>query len=564
MSARTLADFEPLGPAERILVDGLDEGVFDRLGDGSRPSEPDPARRIRAGLLRFVILGGPDAPRVHEKGIRLVGAYVDGVLDLEGCRIPRDIGLVDCRFSAAPVLRSAVIDTLFLDGSAMPGLFAERLEARGEIYLRGAEVGGAVFLPGARLGGGLVGDGAAIGGSPADVALDLTGLTTGGSVLLRGARLAGGLSLVNGRLEGDLDATGARMARPEARALDGDGLEAGGDLALLQAEMHGETVLEGSRIAGDAELSRARFLAPGRVAVSFARARIGGAFILREGASLTGLLTLNGARLGNLADAPESWPAPGCLTLNRCVYEGILAAPVDAESRLRWLALQDPERAGDGFWPQPYEQLARVLAGMGHADDARRVLFEKERLQRRARRARIGGAPVRALVAVYDWLLRVTVGYGLKVQLVFGWLLALWIAGAALLMAGEGRDALRPNNAVVLRSPEWVLCARPAGEPVAMSSVGTVREGLARPGESQRTCWRRQPEAASYPKFNAFMYAIDTMLPALDTGQRTYWSPDTRHPFGRVLKNVTYAITIAGWALSLLAVAAFSGIVRVR
>jgi hypothetical protein len=47
--------------------------------------------------------------------------------------MPRDIGLLDCRFDAIPVLRSAVIDTLSLDGSDLPGLNADRLEARGDL-----------------------------------------------------------------------------------------------------------------------------------------------------------------------------------------------------------------------------------------------------------------------------------------------------------------------------------------------------------------------------------------------------------------------------------------------
>ena len=61
---------------------------------------------------------------------------------------------------------------------------------------------------------------------------------------------------------------------------------------------------------------------------------------------------------------------------------------MDAETRLDWLSRQTPERWGEDFWPQPYEQLAAVLGEMGHDEDKRRVLIEKERLSRRARRAR--------------------------------------------------------------------------------------------------------------------------------------------------------------------------------
>jgi len=86
--------------------------------------------------------------------------------------------------------------------------------------------------------------------------------------------------------------------------------------------------------------------------------------------------------------------------------------------------------------------------------------------------------------------------------------------------------------------------------------------GIARPGQSQLACWQGQPESSGFPKFNALIFSADTILPALDTGQRAYWSPDTRDPFGRKVKQFTYFSTIAGWALSLLAVAGFTGLVR--
>ena len=137
--ASSLAGFHPLSAAEAKVVAHLQLGDFDRLGDGLRPEREDPERTVRAELLRFLILGN-DGYRLHEKGLRLSGAWITGILDLEGCRIPRDIGLKDCHFEASPVLRSAIIDNLFLDGSALPGLQAERLEARGCLSLRSAMV----------------------------------------------------------------------------------------------------------------------------------------------------------------------------------------------------------------------------------------------------------------------------------------------------------------------------------------------------------------------------------------------------------------------------------------
>ena len=106
MGGGELDRFAPLSIAETTLVDGIGTGAFDRLGAGGLPRAGDESRRVRAALIRFLLLGGPGVPAMHEKGIRLGGAWITDVLDLEGCRIPRDIGLLDCRFEFTPVLRS--------------------------------------------------------------------------------------------------------------------------------------------------------------------------------------------------------------------------------------------------------------------------------------------------------------------------------------------------------------------------------------------------------------------------------------------------------------------------
>jgi hypothetical protein len=58
------------------------------------------------------------------------------------------------------------------------------------------------------------------------------------------------------------------------------------------------------------------------------------------------------------------------------------------------------------------------------------------------------------------------------------------------------------------------------------------------------------------------MYSLDTLLPVLDMGQRTYWRPNPAKPGGRVAINYFYFQSVVGWALSLLAVAGFSGLVK--
>ena len=147
-----LEEFEPLTEAEQAVIAGLGTGHVTVLGDGTLPGEAGDDRQVRASLIRWLALGAPgdDTVQLHEKGLRIAGALVvsDGEvdpflkqestpgLDLEGCTLAHDLALFACRFQHAPVLRSARVQSLFLNDAALPGLSADRLEARGNVALR--------------------------------------------------------------------------------------------------------------------------------------------------------------------------------------------------------------------------------------------------------------------------------------------------------------------------------------------------------------------------------------------------------------------------------------------
>lgn len=563
MTARRLSDFGALHPAEEKLLGQIDAGEYVQFGDGRLPAEGDDARVIRAELLRLILLGGEDVPRLHEKGLRLRGAVIEGLLDVDGCDIGCDIALADCRFNAVPVLQAAAIDTLLLDGCVLPGLRARRLEARGSVYLRAAQVNGEIAMLGARIGGELAFDGSRIDAG-GETAFDASHATVRGDLSARGARIIGRVRVVGADLAGNLAFAGTHIASPKGIALQADSIRTGGDVSLQAAQIEGEASFIGARVSGDVHLDSVVFEAKDGRALTLNRALIDGALFLRGEAKIRGALSLNGTTVGTVVDEAASWPAPGELLLNRFTYGGFLSGPVDARTRLDWLSRQDPTRWGDDFWPQPYAQLAAVLDAMGHQEEARSVLFEKERLQRRAHRARVKRPVLRGMLLAKDWLLWVTVGYGLQPLIAFVWLLILWLTGVALLGTLQAREEMRPNVAVTLRSPEWVLCAAPRGAPVELISLGAVRQGLAAPGQSQLACFLAQPEAASFPKFNKWMYALEALIPGLEAGQRNYWSPDTRFTLGAAGKLFEYAQRIFGFALGLLAFAGFSGIVKSR
>jgi hypothetical protein len=199
---------------------------------------------------------------------------------------------------------------------------------------------------------------------------------------------------------------------------------------------------------------------------------------------------------------------------------------------------------------------------MGHGEDARAVLIVKERLQRRARRAREKNPIWRAALTALDGVLAVTLAYGRQPLLAFVWLILFWVTGVAVFAHAERHGAFKPNSAVVLRAPEWTLCGLDASEQRVLVANRQAAPGLATGGQTQLSCFRQQWEASSYPEFNAWMYSLDTLLPVLEMGQKAFWRPNPTEPGGELALGYFYFQSIVGWALSLLAVAGFSGLVK--
>ena len=219
------------------------------------------------------------------------------------------------------------------------------------------------------------------------------------------------------------------------------------------------------------------------------------------------------------------------------------------------------------FRPQPWEQCAKVLREMGHPEDARLVLIEKERLQRADRRRRMTSRVERWLRVRWDGFLGATIAYGHRPMRAAAWLGALWVAMLLAFGMAWRMDGFKPNDPFILRGAEWVRCTQPAGAEIVLAAVGPENgsrtvTGLRRPGETRARCFLRQAEGRGYPDFNAAVYAADVLVPLIELGQEARWVPDERSARGWLAKALVYVSILSGWGLSLLAVAGFSGLVK--
>jgi hypothetical protein len=267
------------------------------------------------------------------------------------------------------------------------------------------------------------------------------------------------------------------------------------------------------------------------VALTADRVRVGRVLFLDNGFRAEGAVRLVGGHVGLLLDDEASWPASGNLQLDGFVYTAIAASPTDAKARLAWLARQP----STPFRPQPYQQLAKVLRESGHEADAKRVLIAKERARRKH-----GGLGWVARCG--NWLLGVTIGYGYRPWRALIWAGFWVVVGGMLFGRGYEKEIVIPTKAEAYHSDK-----------------------------------KTKQDTAFYPNFNQWLYALDTLVPIINFGQKDYWGPQVAcNRSGlirgggirlcvleiRVLYLYRWLHIVIGWVLITLVVTGFTNLVR--
>ncbi|MEJ6714371.1 MAG: hypothetical protein QNL16_10515 [Rhodobacterales bacterium] len=497
------------------------------LGDGERPAGPSGARTVRAEVLRYLILGGCKKCCVDESGIDLVGAYVSGALDLNYATAKHRINLDKCRFENAVEAMQLEAPLVSLQGSFLPGLNLQRAKIQGGVFLRNK-------------------------------------FHATGEVSLSGAVIGGQLDCSNGRFDNAL-----------GQALNAHSVQVTGAV-FLKGDFHatGKVSLSGAVIGGQLSCIKGRFEKEKGDALNAQRMRVKASFFWQGVRVDTGSINLNAASVGDLVDDMSSWPLGGRVNLDGFTYERIAGAatPTDAKTRLDWLSRGDTWKGV--FFPQPYEQLAKVLGEMGHHSDRRQVLLEKEtklaayQLQeniklRQDLRAKRDAKPAPAdhsdlcnqvgwlwfrinLIPIWTWLLRVVVGFGYAPQRAAYWAIRVITVATLFYMATYNFGGMVPSAAVVLVSDGWQASMAAAPDMPAQHWLGTDA-GL------------------HYERFSALAFAADVFIPLIDFGQESTWSATTAKgaaSIGFVAYWATWFIKISGWFITALGAAAITGIIR--
>jgi len=488
------AAFGKLSAAEMRLIDFAPHRDLAWVGPSRDRNDPsnDPAtaarwsvdRSIRATLLGWLLTDPGALKHVHPSGIGLGGARITGPLDLSFMHVGAPITLVNC--SVPDGINLSYADTRALDF---------RRDAIGQIEGARAVVHGDFTL-----------------GQGSYATLDLFR-----------ARVDGDLNLSAGHFHGN--------GQPTVSVIDAI---MGGDALFHDGfESDGMVDFRLSSVGGSLSFNSVRFVGNGPTGLNAERAKVGGTLYWTDITSTPQtLLDLEDAQVGALWDDPASWPHPGHLMINGLVYKSFGEAPDDAQVRLRWLALQPP-----GYRAQPFNQLAEVLHDGGREVESIAVMIAK-----RDQRRRFGG--LSAAERAWQFLLKITIGYGYRPLQALWWIVAFVFLGT--LLFGWG-----------------------------------YRAGLVTPTESDayKSFVGKGGCPTHYPPFNSFVYSLENFLPLVDLHQAQHWRPNPRHmrdhqvkllgrrrDLGRMegaaLRVYLWVHILAGWTLTPLFVAGITGLIH--
>jgi hypothetical protein len=380
-------------------------------------------------------------------------------------------------------------------------------------------------------------------------------ITVSGGVLLdKGFTAAGAVRLLRARVTGQLSCNGAQITRPNTRgnALAANEITVGSDVLLNEGfRAEGAVKFSGARIDGC--LSLVDGTIDGPVALMAEGATIGQQLVWSPRRRVTGLVSLERTQVHRLDDDWRKfgayWPNGGLrgrLLLAGFVYDGFGGeGRATSLQRLIWIRSQHrkptlfmeskavqtskagqmdqtgkPRRQG-GFDAQPYEQLARVYRQSGQDSEARQIAIAQRN-------------DLRTYATLGRWrrlgsqLLDVTIKHGYQPLRAVVMLLVVYLVAAGLFWVAQNQaDVMVPKGA-------------------SSSQLAPAAKHC----------------TSAYPCFSPAGFAMDVTIPIIKTGQSDSWRVNAAADFGWVYLWGTWIFTGVGWALTTLAVAGYTGLIR--
>lgn len=584
-----------LHPAEEMLLDACRRGQECTIGE-VRPEKATKENLIRAGFLRYLILGGCEAAPVHARSVKLGGAFVDcdaenveqSELDLEAIIIPRDISLTNCKIDGGVNLRDASCRSVDFNGSEIVRISASRISvkgsvilsdglyAHGEVCFTGCEIDGQLCCDNGHFGGGLIGQGSVIGNN---VLLRSTATNGDDKFVAYGT-----VNFANATIGGNIHCDkGHFLCKDQAFFANRAYIK--GDVSFEDALIVGTVALTGSGIGGSLAFNRTRL--NGKPSLQLRGSKIAGTLYWRDLKAVDGDVDLGGASCNTISFDPRSWmrkfegqvsennikaenedtpPTKRPSTkIDNFTYNGINNPPDKADGKfwIEWLKVQPEDHLEKKFRPKPWTHLAGVLVSMGYEGEAKKVLVEREWMLTRFM-ARHDPEDSTAGFISFNWarvmwrrIWGVTIDYGYQPLKALFFLTAVIFIGFGVYYWASLQGIMAPTHPLVFKE------ARLNGE----GGKGTIDKYCAQNWVwLDKNCARQVP--SEYSEFASFFYSADVALPIINLRQQEDWSPrvvdheGVRIWSGYFVRMWEWFATVIGWALSLMFVSAVGGFIR--
>lgn len=510
------------------------------------------ANRIHVTGGVYLRTGFTATGEVHLSG----GATVGGSVECSGGIFSNPAGVAlsanGINVAGSVFLRNEFTATgeVRLDGSTIGGVLSCNRASFSNpdgtaLNLDNARISSGVFLRNGFVANGKVELGAAtVGGlldcsngtfrNPGATALYAARARIGNSVFLRACEVDGEVRFVGAVVDGEMDCRGASFHNPDGRTLRMDSAQLAGLLNLSAIRSMGEIRLVRSSIGGLLDCDDSELSNPDGTALDAAWSRIGGYVRFGGDLQVQGRVSFRQAETGGLADLVSAWPER--IVVAGFHYSQLTGRAEDRtwEARARWLRKQDRPR------PDAYAYLAEVYRSVGDEHSARKIMMERHNTLLRPPEHWVIPPPYGAFrlaaASVWRWgsllrrwILRVTIGHGYEPWRVLYLVVPIVLAMTVWFAHAKQEDLLVPVD----------------------GSTATASEC-----DSSYTCV--QPA----------VYAIDTLVPIVDFGQRSRWTPDqSRHgqawfDDGRWLAAATWLTSALGWVIATLVAASFTQVVR--
>jgi hypothetical protein len=452
------------------------------LDDPARAAEWGPDRTIQAKVICALLLGARAPIPGRTAGVRVVGARVVGQMELRHGRIDVPLTLRHSWIEDTVRMDESVAMSIDLTGSHTGRIIADGARIRGSLKLDGATVTGdsalalrldeitvdtdlsardlrcfgPIRLIGANIGAILRMNGCELS-QPGGEALTMGGARVGRSIIMSDATIHGQVRMPGASCGSQLYLSRTRITDTPSFAFVGEAFEAVGDglfdqgfsadgaVILVGARFGGIVTFRGSNVrsnddepalhCGGMQISRGLYLNRGfrsEGEVRLIGVTIGGHLDLLGMARDTGPLSLYHATIATIRDeGSHAWP-------REVLLDGLTYNAIDpyrpAKERIDLL-----RRQVGGYRAQPFEFMAAYYRALGHDEEARLILMEKER----ARRAT--GTPWERFVSVIFGTL---VGYGYRPARAIGFSLMIQVA-ASFFFAVWRPEQIRPDDHVV-------------------------------------------------------------------------------------------------------------------